>query len=181
MKKNLLIVLLLASGFAFAQTDLSINADNSWFKLGLEAGLPIGDTGDAYSFNLGLEVRAQYLVTPNFAIGGVSGYTHFFGKTVDTGFGEVEVDDLGIIPLAAFARYYLGRVGFFFGADLGYGYVVSDVEDLEGGLLLKPHVGWHNDDWNFYAFYQNVGTKLGDETGNVETIGLGASYNFKFK
>ena len=78
MKKSILLVLIFTCSYVFAQDDIS--SKNSWFKAGITAGVPIGDTADVSSFNLGLDFRGQYLVNPNFAIGVASGYNHFFGK-----------------------------------------------------------------------------------------------------
>lgn len=97
MKKVILLFAIIVGTASFAQ-DVNINAKNSWLKLGLNAGIPVGDAADASSFALGLDLRGQYLVTPHFGIGLTSGYNHFFGKD--------GADDFGLVPVAAFGRYY---------------------------------------------------------------------------
>lgn len=169
MKKLFLVIVLLGVAPIFAQqNEINITPNNSWFKAGVAAGVPVGDASDASSFNLGVDLRAQYLFNPNFAIGGVSGYNHFFGKD--------GVDDFGLIPVAGFARYYFAPEGLFFGADLGYGFL-TNVESNAGGLYVNPHIGYHNRDWNFYAFFQNTFTESDD---NLQTVGIGATYNIRF-
>ncbi|WP_100611393.1 hypothetical protein [Confluentibacter lentus] len=169
MKKLFLGIALLGFSSMFAQeTEINITPDNSWFKAGVTAGIPVGDASDVASFNLGLDLRGQYLFNPNFAIGVASGYTHFFAKD--------GLDDFGIIPLAGFARYYFAPEGLFVGADLGYGFL-TNVESNAGGLYVNPHIGYHNRDWNFYAFYQNT---FAENDFDFQTVGVGATYNIRF-
>lgn len=168
MKKIILLVALLIAGTTFAQDIKNINSRNSWFKIGLNAGLPLGDIEDAASFSLGLDLKGQYLVTPNFGIGLASGYNHFFGKN--------NVDDFGIIPAAGFARYYFKPKGLFLGVDFGYGFLVN-VDNNNGGLYLNPQIGYHNRDWNFFASYQNT---FAENDFNIRVLGIGATYNLRF-
>lgn len=170
MKKAVLVLATLFFGFGQAQeiSNVEITPKNSWFKAGLTTGLPMGDSKDFASFNLGVDVRAQYLFNPHFGIGFASGYNHFFGKD--------DFDDFGVIPLAAFARYYFQKEGLFIGTDLGFGYL-TNVEDNTGGLYFNPQIGYHNEDWNFYGFYQNTFS----ENANIRSLGVGVTYNIRFK
>lgn len=167
MKKVLLLFTLLVAGTTFAQ-DREVNSENSWLKVGLTTGLPVGDADDASDFALGLDLKGQYLVTPNFAIGLASGYTHFFGKD-----GQ---DDFGVIPAAGFARYYFQPKGLFFGVDVGYGFV-TNLHNNDGGLYLNPQIGYHNQDWNFFAYYQNT---FAEHDLDLQVVGIGATYNLRF-
>jgi hypothetical protein len=169
MKKVILIAGLFGFSQLFAQqTDIDITPDNSWLKAGITAGVPVGDANDIASFNVGLDLRGQYLVNPNFGIGIASGYSHFFGKD--------GVDDFGVIPAAAFVRYYFTPKGLFFGADLGYGFL-TNVDNNEGGLYVNPQIGYHNRDWNLYGFYQNT---FADNDFDLQTVGVGVTYNIRF-
>lgn len=167
MKKVILVLTLLVVGTTFAQ-DVDFNSKNSWLKVGLNTGLPVGDLEDVSAFSLGLDLKAQYLVTPNFGIGLASGYNHFFGKD---GF-----DDFGIIPAAGFARYYFQPKGLFFGVDFGYGFL-TNTNNNEGGLYLNPQIGYHNEDWNFFAYYQNT---FAEHDIDIRVVGIGATYNLRF-
>ncbi len=53
----------------------------------------------------------------------------------------------------------------------------SNVENNDGGLYINPQIGYHNRDWNFYGFYQNTFT----DAINIRSLGLGATYNIRFK
>jgi hypothetical protein len=169
MKKVFLFIGLVGFSPLVAQeTEIDITPDNSWLKACLTAGVPLGDANDFASFNVGVDLRGQYLFNPNFAIGIASGYTHFFGKE---GF-----DDFGVIPLAGFVRYYFTPKGLFFGSDFGYGFL-TDVEDNEGGLYINPQIGYHNRDWNIYAFYQNT---FAENDLDLQSVGVGVTYNIRF-
>lgn len=167
MKKLILMIALLVAGVTFAQED-NVTSDNSWLKLGLNAGVPMGDADDASSFSTGLELKGQHLVTPNFGIGLTTGYSHFFGKD--------GADDFGVVPAAAFARYYFNSSGLFVGSDFGYGFVTG-IDDQDGGLYLNPQIGYHNEDWNFYAYYQNT---FADNDVTIQVLGVGVTYNIRF-
>lgn len=170
MKKIFLIIVLLGLGPIFAQdSEINITPKNSWLKAGLTAGIPIGDAADVSTFNAGLDLRGQYLFNPNFAIGVASGYSHYFGKD--------NFDDFGIIPVAGFLRYYFTPSGIFIGADLGYGFL-TNVDNNSGGLYLNPQVGYHNEDWNIYGFYQNT---FAENDVNLQSVGVGVTYNIRFK
>ena len=170
MKKLFLVIGLLGLSQIFAQqNEIDITPDNSWLKAGLTAGIPVGDASDVSSFNLGAEVRGQYLFNPNFAIGLASGYNHCFAKD--------ELEDFGIVPVAGFFRYYFTPSGLFLGTDLGYGFL-TNVENNEGGLYVNPQIGYHNRDWNIYAFYQNT---FAENDVDLQSVGVGVTYNIRFK
>ena len=82
MKKVVLFLATLCYGLSYGQEipEVDITTKNSWFKAGLTAGVPMGDAKDISSFNVGVDVRGQYLFNPHFGIGIASGYNHFFGK-----------------------------------------------------------------------------------------------------
>jgi len=170
MKKLVLVFAMFVGLSTFAQEVKvkDITSKNSWLKLGLNAGVPMGDADDLASFALGLDVKGQFLVTPNFGIGLATGYSHMFGKD--------GADDFGIIPAAGFARYYFQKTGLFIGADLGYGFLMN-VDNNEGGLYVSPQIGYHNEDWNIFAFYQNT---FAENDFDIRVLGIGATYNLRF-
>lgn len=170
MKKLLLVLVFLSMCNLFAQDlETEITSDNSWLKLGVIAGVPVGDASDFANFNIGLDFRAQHLLTPSWGIGGASGYNHYFGKD--------GVDDYEVIPLAGFIRYYFTPSGLFFGTDIGYGFL-TNIDNNDGGLYINPQIGYHNRDWNIYGFYQNAFT---ENDVNLQSVGFGVTYNIRFK
>ncbi|WP_417855101.1 hypothetical protein [Xanthomarina gelatinilytica] len=172
MKKLFLVAFLLGFAPTFAQEtdieDVELTPDNSWLKLGLTAGVPIGDANDASSFAFGADLRGQYLFNPNIAIGLASGYTHYFGKD--------NIDDFGVIPAAGFFRYYFTPDGLFLGVDVGYGFL-ANIDNNDGGLYVNPQIGYHNRDWNFYGYYQNT---FAENELDIQNVGVGVTYNIRF-
>lgn len=156
---------------------------NNMIKVGANAG--IGVPSDNVSASVGVDVAYQNLITPGFGLGIATGYTHYFGKE-NNGYDN---NDVGVIPVAALFRIYPKQTGFYFGADLGYGFLVGDdkvaanftADRPDGGFYLKPEIGYHNKDWNFFVQYQKVFTgstgDLTDQDYNIGNIGAGFSYN----
>ena len=169
MKKLLLIATAFVSITAFAQTKTTsdITNKNSWLKLGVDAGVPVGDMSSVSSFVLGGTIKGQLMETKNWGIGLTTGYNHFFAKE---GFKSI-----GTIPVGAFVRYYPTSAGFFAGLDLGYSFITNST--VNGGFYMKPQLGYHNYNWNFFGFYNHIFVS----NSNVAHLGIGATYNLRFK
>lgn len=166
--RKLSVLFMLMIGFAFtnAQTE-----GTNWLKLGIHAGIPVGDAGDASSFALGVDAKYQFLDLESFGIGVATGYTNYFGKEMEiAGLGTVDMDDFGVVPVAALFRYYPTQ-NFFIGTDLGYGFITG-VDDADGGFYYRPEIGYHNNDWNIFAYYAGVSNDF-----NVSNAGIGVNYN----
>ena len=170
MKKLILLFTMMAVGTTFAQDYQydDISSKNSWLKVGLNTGVQIDNPDNLTNFSLGLDLKGQYLVTPNFGIGLATGYNHFFNEN-----GSYE---FGLIPVAGFARYYFKPKGLFLGVDFGYGFLVNK-DNNDGGLYVNPQIGYHNRDWNFYAYYQNT---FAEHDFDIQVLGVGVTYNIRF-
>ncbi|WEK35924.1 MAG: hypothetical protein P0Y53_00300 [Candidatus Pseudobacter hemicellulosilyticus] len=173
MKRLLLALVVLTSSVSLlAQTEpTEITKRNSWLKVGANIGIPFGDLSDYSSFTLGLDLKGQLMQTNHWGIGITTGYNHFFAKD--------DLKDFGSIPLGAFARYYPKSTGFFVGSDLGYTFL-TNLEDADGGFYVRPQLGYHNYDWNIFAFYNGI-FRSNDNGGNIQYAGIGATYNIRFK
>lgn len=147
------------------------NAQEAGFKAGIHAGIPMGDAGDFYSANFGLDVAYMWPVADKFAAGVTTGYSYFSGKSFDTGFGEVKVNG-AFIPVAASGQYSFTE-NIFGGADLGYA-VYSGDGDGDGGFYYQPKVGYQTTKIEVYAAYKGISV----EGGSVSTVGLGFNYKF---
>ncbi|MDY3548321.1 hypothetical protein PG291_06890 [Riemerella anatipestifer] len=178
IKQTLLLAGILAAGVTSAQS----NSMKNMIKVGLNAGVA---TGDNTSANFGGNISYQHLVTPGFGLGLATGYNHFFAKDN----GAIKNNDFGVVPVAALVRVYPQKTGFYGGADLGYGFIVGDDKVAsnyttampEGGFYLRPEIGYHNRDWNFFIQYTKVFTgdngKIGNQVFDTGSIGAGFSYN----
>ncbi len=73
MKRFLCLIVLVASAYtsSFAQGDL---------RLGVNAGIPMGDVDDAASFRIGADVAYMISLMDIVQVGPMVGYSHFFGK-----------------------------------------------------------------------------------------------------
>lgn len=170
MKKIILFLAAFSFGASYAQDaqKVEITPKNSWFKAGLITGIPTSDVKDSTPLSFGVDVRAQYMFNNHFAIGGATGYNHFFVKD--------DFEDFGVVPLAGYARFYFQKEGVFVGTDVGVAFV-TNVESDSRGLYFNPQIGYHNRDWNIYGFYQNTFT----ENTNIRSLGVGVTYNIRFK
>jgi hypothetical protein len=179
LKQTILLAGILTAGIASAQSSKM----NNMIKVGANVGLAV--PSDNLSVAAGVDVSYQNLITPGFGLGIATGYTHYFGKS-NNGYDN---NDVGVIPVGALIRIYPKQTGFYFGTDLGYGFLVGDDKVAsnssaarpDGGFYIKPEIGYHNRDWNFFVQYQKVfvGDK-GDIAGqdyNVGNIGVGFGYN----
>ncbi|MRJ07353.1 hypothetical protein EDL99_00440 [Ornithobacterium rhinotracheale] len=159
MKKlSTLMLLIFTSVFVNAQ-----KKGTDWLKLGVHAGIPVADTKDASSFAVGVDAKYQFLDLKSFGLGLATGYTHYFKKN--------DAENIGLLPVAALLRYYPTR-RFFLGADVGVG-VAFLKEDTKAGFYYRPELGYHNDEWNVFVFYQGDAVK----DLNIGAAGIGVSYN----
>ena len=149
-------------------------------RLGVNAGLPVGDFGKAYSFTAGADLAFLYPLAENFRLGVATGYSHYFGKKTKTDLILVtlknEVPDVGIIPVAATAEFILGDSNVFLGADLGYAFFTKkDLKNENGSFYYQPKLGYSFDKRHDLYFSYKGFTR---NNANAGSINLGYAYNF---
>ncbi len=180
MKKSIAALGILSVGLMSAQS-----ADmRNMIKVGANVGMAV--PAENASANVGLDVSYQNLVTPGFGLGIATGYSHFFGRNHD----GIDNNDFGVVPVAALVRIYPKQTGFYFGTDLGYGFITGDSKVAtnvgspdrpDGGFYIKPEIGYHNQDWNFAVQYQKTFTgSKGEFAGqdySAGALGVGVGYN----
>ncbi len=170
--KNLVAILALCvmTLHANAQQE-EVTPKNSWFKFGVNAGVPVGDVSDISSFVGGVELKGQLMTTPHWGLGLTAGYNHFFPKD--------NFESFGTVPVGAFVRYYPQSSGFFAGLDGGYSFV-TNANGADGGAFFKPQLGYHNYSWNYFAYYNTI-LRSDNKGGNIDNVGVGVTYNIRFK
>lgn len=121
---------------------ISLPSDNiftphgsSFFTLGAQAGVPIGDEADFFGFAYGAEVGYFYDVSKKFEIGATTGYTYYTGKETDFGF---QTKGEGFIPITAKGSYNFSDS---FGVEAGLGYAIS-TGGGEGGFVYNIGPVW---------------------------------------
>lgn len=170
MKKLSIVCALLLAGIGSVKAQetkpTEITAKNSWLKLGVTAGIPVGSTSNTQNLALGIDARGQLMQTNHFGFGLASGYTHYFAKENQTA--------TDVIPAGVMFRYYPKTEGIFIGTDAGYNFVTNSGK--KGGVYINPQIGYHNRDWNIYAYYNHTFNKLMP----LQNVGVGATYNIRF-
>ncbi len=172
-KRNLMLgAALLLSAALSAQTTPApeITHKNSWLKLGVLAGVPVGNTSDVSNATVGVDLKGQLMSTNHIGIGLTTGYNHFFAKDGYKSFGT--------IPLGAFVRVYPDYKGFFAGLDGGYS-LLTGTSNNKGGAYVRPQLGYHNYEWNLFGFYNHI-FRSDIKGGNIQSAGIGFTYNIRF-
>ena len=159
---------------------MSAQKTDSGFRLGVNAGIPVGDFGKLTTFTAGVDVAYLYPLAENFRLGVATGYSHYFGKKTKTDLILVtlknEVPDVGIIPVAATAEFTLGDSNVFLGADLGYAFFTKkDLKNENGSFYYQPKLGYSFDKRHDLYFSYKGFTR---NNANAGSINLGYAYNF---
>lgn len=171
----MLCMLLGASSIVAAQAqtkNTEISSRNSWLKAGISLGAPIEKLSQQSKFAFSADLKGQFLSTPHIGVGVATGYTHYIPKEGNENFGSV--------PLGLFGRYYFAPKGLFIGTDVGYSFQTGSGTNSKGGVYVKPQVGYHNREWNFFGYYNGIfrGEQQG---GHLQHVGVGAAYNIMFR
>ncbi|HZJ35211.1 MAG TPA: hypothetical protein VFD29_01150 [Gillisia sp.] len=156
MKKLLLVVVFTIFGFvgSYAQSE---------FRIGVNAGVPLGDADDISTFNFGADFAYLFGVTDVFSVGPLVGYSHFLGKG--------DKVDYHFIPLAASGRFGLSDT-FFIGADLGY--AIGADEGNDGGFFYRPKLGYDFGIIGLIASYSGIEV----DGGSFNSVNLGIEFGF---
>ena len=157
MKKLLLVAIFLFAGhLAMAQ---------GTFRLGVNAGLPVGDIDDVSNFQLGADASYMFGVANVLEIGPLLGYSRYFIEDIDSPIGSIDTEDISYLPIAASGRLGLGLV--FVGADLGYAVSLND--GGEGGLFWRPKLGIGFAAFSLIGSYQGISV----DGGTFSSVNLG--------
>ena len=159
---------------------MSAQKTESGIRLGVNAGIPVGDFGKFTTFTAGVDLAYLYPLAENFRLGVATGYSHYFGKKTKTDLILVtlknEVPDVGIIPVAATAEYTFGGSNVFLGADLGYAFFTKkDFKNENGSFYYQPKLGYSFDKKHDLYFSYKGFTRNNISAGSIN---LGYAYNF---
>lgn len=164
MKK---LILLAAVFSTFGLT----NSNAQEFRLGIHAGVPVGDVSDFHNFDIGGEVT--YLLNPLglFQFGPMVGYSHYFGESGEEMGMSFEVGDIQFLPIAASGRVALGDA-VFAGLDLGYGLGLNDGND--GAFFYRPKLGFDLLGVGIVGSFENFSR----DGGTVSSVNVGVEFGF---
>lgn len=146
----------------------AVNAQvNQDIKLGISAGLPLGDIKDYSSFNLAVDAAYLFEVADMVYVGPLVSYSHFFAKEYE-GFKEKDIQHL---PVAASGRINFGlENAIFFGADLGYAVGLSTGTD--GGIYYRPKIGYNFGGMSAIVSYTGI-----DDDLSLNSLNLGFEFS----
>lgn len=136
------------------------------FKLGLQAGLPLGDFNERIGVVIGAD--AGYMWAPNktFDLGIKAGIIHGFSEEYREGTILEDLPSYQFLPVAAAFRIWPGKT-FSFGADIGQAIGLNKNND--GGLYLRPQIGFQVGPQSEVNFsYTSI--DVNDEKWNTITI-----------
>lgn len=179
LKKSIFGLAILTSSIGLAQE----TSYEKTLKVGINAGYSIPQ--ENLSYNIGLDLGYQHLVTPKIGLGFVTGYNQFLERTST----EISNNKVGLVPVAFMFRYYPRVKGIYAGANAGYGFLFGDervasnytTERPIGGLYLNPEIGYHNIHWNFALQYTKLLTNdignIGSQKYSVGSLGISVAYN----
>ena len=159
MKKLLFVAVLAIFSFNAAHSQTGMTG----LRLGVNAGLPMGDVDDAASFRVGADLAYMISLMDIVQVGPMVGYSHYFGKD--------EVDDFQYLPIAASGRLGLPS-SFVAGFDLGYAVGLSD--GLDGGLYWRPSVGYRFLNFGIMLSYEGIS----EDAADVSALNLGVEIKF---
>lgn len=141
-KKTILFTVLALTAICFSSTAQYVDRSNT--KVGVLAGIPVGDLSDYSKFSLGLDVAFHWGVSELIDVGVATGFINAFGETESVDIGDVtveaEFDNYQVIPAAAAIRLY-PTYDFKLGADVGYAIGINEGND--GGFYVRPVVGYN--------------------------------------
>ena len=152
---------------AFLMLSTALMAQKHW-TFGLNGGIPSGDVSDTHNFHASVDMAYRVDIIRLLDIGGMAGYSHYFGDSITEGTVDIDYDDLQFIPLGGTARLRLLSI-LFLGTDLGYAIGINDGN--EGGFYLRPQIGLNLGIVNVLASYENIsvdGGNIGSLNGGLE-------------
>ncbi len=134
------------------------------FRIGLNAGFPIGNKAEFSSFIANLEVDHDWAVTDNINVGASAGVTVFSGKD--------EFDDFKYAPILASGDITVIDA-LSLGTDLGYG--ISLEEGFDGAFVYRFGARYGiSDHIDATARYSGFSGEFGDLNG----LTFGVGYRF---
>jgi len=139
-------------------------------SVGVDAGLPIADAGDVYSFVIGGDVQAEYAATSELGLTLSAGVSSWSIKS-DFGGGSTTS-----IPVLAGGRYYFSNRKAYINGQLGVTiFTAKGGGSSTSAFTYAPGVGYYlTDNIDAMLKYQ-AATKDGS---SISQIALRVAYNF---
>lgn len=109
------------------------------FKIGAQAGLPLGDYNDLVGVVIGADMGYMWAPSKVFDLGIKVGIIHGFAEKFREETVSVKLPNIQFVPVAASVRLWPSR-SFSFGGDIGQAFGLNDAND--GGFYYRPQIGF---------------------------------------
>jgi hypothetical protein len=155
---------------AKAQTTQATQPAPWRFGIGLEAGIPTGNSTDISNFEIGGTGRLEYSASNDFAVMLTAGYYNMIGKAVPNHSGA-KYASLGMVPVKVGAKYFIAP-GFYADAEGGAGFDTSYENHVK--LIVSPGIGYDAKTWDVGLRYENYS----GQNNSFGLVGLRIAYDF---
>lgn len=165
--RSLLVCWILFTGVSL--TEVSAQAE---FRVGFQAGLPVGHIETSSNLKAGMEVAYLYSVVDILEVGPMLGYSHYFIKEgIDLPYYKSsETQDIQLVPVTISGRAYFGG-NFYLGAAGGYAF--SLVDWTNGGIYYRPKLGVIFNGLGINASYEGINM----DEGTISSANIGVEFN----
>jgi len=167
IKNSVQSLALLACAFTFCMTSAQ-----EGFKIGAQAGLPIGEINDQIGVVVGADVGYAWAPNKIFDLGIKAGFIHGFPEKFKSEIVTVELPSVQFAPVAATLRVWPGKV-FSFGGEVGHALGLNEGND--GGFYYRPQFGIQTGPQSEINFSYTV---IDGDGAQWSTLTLGYVYTF---
>jgi len=148
------------------------------FNISINGGIPTGNIQPFSNFAFGADVNYLFDVAEDFVVGPSLGILFFNVEDQVNVVNNVEVvttiEAPVFLPISASIYFKSPDDKFYVGGEIGYG--VSFTEGIDGGLFIKPTIGYHiSDAFKLNIFYAGVRTEI----PTYGYAGLGLTFDLK--
>ncbi|GAA4330187.1 hypothetical protein GCM10023149_35230 [Mucilaginibacter gynuensis] len=150
-------------------------------SVGPEVGVPVGSFHDAYNWNLGGSIQADFpIVSEKLYVTVNAGYNNFFAKDN----GGVTASDLQLIPVKAGLKYYPVS-NFYVQGEAGAAFLTNKDKvgaDKSASFVYAPQVGYvfklSSNNYIDAGVRFESNTKFTDNGSSSNFFGLRVAYAF---
>ena len=172
--KKVLLALAIIAGTAFTTFAQTKSGDSGKFSIGVDAGLPLGNTKDISSFAIGGSIKYELPIAAGTLFTVSAGYENFLYKSEYKDFlklGGIDRSGEGFVPVKVGIKYYIEN-GFFAEGQLG---AVFGTRSGSGtAFAYSPGVGYTFDG----GFEAGVRYEGWSHDGTVSQVALRLAYRF---
>ncbi len=142
------------------------------FKIGAQAGLPIGDYNDEIGVVIGADIGYMWAPNKLLDLGIKTGLIHGFAERFRAETVSVKLPSLQFAPVAASVRIWPSR-SLSFGGDVGKAFGLNGGD--QGGFYYRPQIGFQTGPQSEINFSYSA---IDQEEKQWSTVTLGFVYTF---